>query len=102
MHRSLEPLPANQDSLIRAIATSTRAWHQPEDLASLLTRDPESVKDDLAIRDIAGWIQVREYPDRILVTLSEQAGNLLGLELVRKSRGRTRWQPQAELATSNH
>jgi len=100
MHRPLETLTANQDSLVRAITTSTRAWHQPEDLAALLSRDADSVKDDLADMDVLGWVQVREYPDRVLVTLTDQAANLLGYELVRNSRGRTRWLPMAEMAAT--
>ena len=102
MHRPLDSLNASQDSLLRAIATSHRAWHQPEDLATILGLDPELVKDDLAKLDISGWIQVREHPDRILVTLSEKAGNSLGYELVRNSRGRTRWIPQQELAATSN
>jgi hypothetical protein len=98
MHRPLDSLPAAHERIAQAIAASPRAWHQPEDIASLLARDPESVKDDLASMHIDGWLQVREHPDRILVTLSSHAANQLGVELIRNSRGRTRWLPLAEFA----
>ena len=98
MHGPLEPLPVCQERIARTIAASPRAWHQPEDIALLVARDPESVKDDLATMHVCGWLQIREHPDRILVTLSHQAATRLGVELVRNSRGRTRWLPQTEFA----
>jgi hypothetical protein len=99
MHRPLEPLPTSQDRIVQAIAASPRAWHQPEDIATLLSRDPEAVTDDLAAMHVSGWLQIRERPDRILVTLSHLAADQLGVELVRNSRGRTRWLPQAEFVS---
>lgn len=73
--------------LLEALHREPTSWWTPEDAARELGWDVDSTADLLADLDVAGWVDVRERTDAIIVRPSPRAQRLLKSRIPARTSG---------------
>lgn len=88
----VDSLPETWQAILINLASVEVAWRTPEQVAANLGWDAEFTKDVLADLDVAGWLEVWERDDDLVVTLSPWAAEQLCLTMHEAGRSRIhRW-----------
>jgi hypothetical protein len=98
-------LPDDWMSILEAIRSGDAAWRDPRELAWALGRPVDAALDTMAEMHLAGWLEVWERDDGLVVTLSPLAAERLGTYLVEtRQPDQTRWsrpeEPQRHVVRS--
>ncbi len=72
--------------VLKAVAGGPLAWSTPREVAEALGDGVEQTTDTLASLNVAGWVDVWEREEGLVVTLSALAAERLGLRLVEYGR----------------
>ncbi len=76
------PLPDDWLEIVNNLLQANSAWQTPATLARRMSRDLEKLTDTLAEMDLAGWLQIWERPDGVMLTISAWGANRLIARLI--------------------
>lgn len=69
-------------AVLDAVRSGPVAWRSPAEVADALGWNVDQTSDELASMDVAGWVDIWEQDDGLVVTLSALAAEALGVRLV--------------------
>lgn len=85
-------IPQSWKDVLQAMVLGPVAWQAPADLAGALGSDLDAMTDLLVELETSGWIEIWEYDDVLVVTLSALGSERLGVRLIEVgSEGLPRW-----------